>query len=179
MHGAVAVLFVALTATRAMSVSDRDTMMGAAGADMSKLDEYIQADKANEANVDNTPQTHESRAMCFGAPIRDPTCWRTHADAAPLASTQTESLYSDLQGRFSAINNEWQRAEVERKAMRRALQEAREHVQTLTVRNERLNGLMAEVRAEHLRLSSARSSLMQALGMDGKGLNLTASLQSA
>ena len=67
MHGAVAVLFVALTATRAMSVSDRDTMMGAAGADMSKLDEYIQADKANEANVDNTPQTHESRAMCFGA----------------------------------------------------------------------------------------------------------------
>ena len=63
--------------------------------------------------------------------------------------------------------------------MRRALQEAREHVQTLTVRNERLNGLMAEVRAEHLRLSSARSSLMQALGMDGKGLNLTASLQSA
>ena len=85
----------------------------------------------------------------------------------------TEALYTDLFKRFNAVREEFNRADVERQAMRRALQEARKNTQTLSTQNQRLKSLIAEVRAEQHRMTEAKKTVMQALGMEDS-VNLTA-----
>jgi hypothetical protein len=71
-----------------------------------------------------------------------------------------------LQSRFNAVKREWQRADVERQAMRRALTEARKNVETVSTQNRRMSSLLKAVRLEQQRLSKAKETVMQALAMD-------------
>ena len=103
-------------------------------ADVSKLNEYLQADKENSLNV--------------------------------------ESLYGDLQRRFSQLKAEWVRAETERLAMKKALKEARVHTQQLSLQNERLTAVLSEVHKEQMKLAASKTTVMEALGM-GEKLNVS------
>jgi len=133
-------LLMLLATVLAISVSpensnnDGAVLAAAADADMAKLNEYIQADKENEMNV--------------------------------------ESLYADLQRRIGAMKAEWTRADVERQAMRRALSEAREHVQTISEQNAKLTSLVSTVKQEQDRLAKAKETVMHALGIEDQ-INLT------
>jgi len=108
--------------------------------EMSKLNDYLQANKDNEVHV--------------------------------------ESLYADLQRRFSALKDEWSRADMERAAMRKGLRSAQQSVQRLSLQNERLHALLAEVQKEHQRMASAKEQLVNELGM-GESANLSAALAEA
>jgi len=133
-------LLMLLATVLAISVSpensnnDGAVLAAAADADMAKLNEYIQADKENEMNV--------------------------------------ESLYADLQRRIGAMKAEWTRADVERQSMRRALSEAREHVQTISEQNAKLTSLVSTVKQEQDRLAKAKETVMHALGIEDQ-INLT------
>eukprot|EP00900_Chrysochromulina_parva_P017367 jgi/Chrpa1/25631/Chrysochromulina_OHIO_Genome00009475-RA len=113
---------------------DGENLIHSAEVDMSKLNEYLQADKENEINVESL--------------------------------ARLEHRYADLQSRFNAVKREWQRADVERQAMRRALTEARKNVETVSTQNRRMSSLLKAVRLEQQRLSKAKETVMQALAMD-------------
>lgn len=74
--------------------------------------------------------------------------------------------YADLQNRFNQVKREWQRADVERQAMRHALTAARKNAQVVSEQNRRLTSLLRTVRLEQQRLSKAKETVMQALAMD-------------
>ena len=71
-----------------------------------------------------------------------------------------------MQQRFSAVKQEWERADTERKAMRHALFDARKSVETLSKQNKHLADLMRAARGEQRRLSQAKETVMRALAMD-------------
>ena len=87
-------------------------------------------------------------------------------------SINVEGLYGDLQKRFNALKDEWVKAETERQAMRKALLQAQASVRKLSTQNERLTRVLTEVHREQDRMTQAKTTVMQALGLSD-ALNLT------
>jgi hypothetical protein len=95
---------------------------------LGRLNEYLQADKANEINV--------------------------------------ETLYGDLQRRFSELKADWSRADAERVAMRKALRAAQAQTSEMAEANKRLTALLEEVRIEQARMARAKKTVLRALELE-------------
>ena len=93
-------------------------------------------------------------------------------------SVNVEALYADLQKRFMMLKQEWSRAEVERQTMRKSLRTAQQQISKLALQNERLTAALTEVHNEQTRITAAKETVMQALGMND-ALNLTAVLEGS
>ncbi len=120
---------VSLLALLALAASDdAQPSLTPVDQDMAKLNDYIQAERVNEINM--------------------------------------ETLYGDLQRRFTEVKADWSRADAERLAMRKALRTAQAQAAELHEANKRLTGLLNEVRAEQSKMARAKATVLAALGLD-------------
>ena len=112
-----------------------------------------------------TPRLARARRHVGRSVTRATAC---HAIAAGENEKNTEELYADLFQRFDAVRKEFNRADVERAAMRKALLAARKNVQDLSEKNKRLDDLVTEVKREQHRMAAAKETVMKALGMEAE-----------
>ena len=140
-------------------------------ADMARLNQYLQAEKAASVNVeslyadlqkkfnflkDDWEKAEADRQVCGAASPK--------FNLQQPISVSSLFLHPSL-GRIVSLQ-----------AMRKAVQTAHLQVQKLSTQNQRLTELLTEVHKEHAKLAETKETMMEALALHDK-LNLTAALE--